>query len=421
MSDLINNLGNWFIPVQFMPHGHCYLWDPWILRQNVISNALIGIAYYCIPIALVYFVKKRKDLQFNWIFFMFSLFIFACGTTHFVNILTIWRPAYRLDAGLMSLTAVFSVATLIMLIKLMPQLLKLPSPSMLQDHIKQLEQEVSLRIRAEAELKALNLQLDQKVSQRTQELTTVNQELSSAKKVLEMNIVELTQANNELNNFAYASSHDLKSPLRGIDQLATWVAEDLGEKISANTQQHLQLMRSRIKRMEILLDDLLAYSRVGRTETDIVEVKTRNLIEDIFDITAPNKPIKLILADNLPTLKTQKAPLELVFRNLISNAIKHHDKAQGTITISSEPTENGIEFTVKDDGPGIPLEHQERVFKMFQTLKPRDQIEGSGIGLAIVKKAVESVGGKISLESNGQQGCTFRFTWPLIPTKYVSH
>lgn len=413
MSDLFDGLGNWFIPVQFMPHGHCYLWDPWILRQNVISNALIGISYYCIPIALIYFVKKRKDLQFNWIFLMFSAFIFACGTTHFVNILTIWRPAYRLDATLMSVTAFFSVATLIMLAKVMPQLLKLPSPSMLQEQIRKLEHEVSLRIRAETELKTLNTLLDQKVSQRTLELSTVNQELLTAKNILEVNIAELTQVNYELANFAYASSHDLKSPLRGIDQLATWITEDLGDNLNPGTQEHLRLMRSRIKRMEMLLDDLLAYSRVGRSKDDIVEVNTRALLEDIFDLTASGAAIKLILADDLPVLRTKKVPLELVFRNLIGNAIKHHDKPQGTITISGRAIGDAFEFTVQDDGPGIPLEHQERVFAMFQTLKPRDQIEGSGMGLAIVKKAVETSGGSISLESDGKHGCTFRVVWPI--------
>jgi PAS domain S-box-containing protein len=223
---------------------------------------------------------------------------------------------------------------------------------------------------------------------------------------------ELARINAELNSFTYIASHDLKAPLRGIDQLATWISEDMGDNLSSETQEHLRLMRSRIKRMEMLLDDLLAYSRVGRTQDDVTEVNTHSLLEDIFDLTATQKPIKLILADNLPTLNTQKVPLELVFRNLMSNAIKHHDKAQGSITISSKPTINGIEFTVADDGPGIPLAHQERVFDMFQTLKPRDEVEGSGMGLAIVKKAVESVGGSITLESNGFLGCAFRFTWP---------
>lgn len=222
---------------------------------------------------------------------------------------------------------------------------------------------------------------------------------------------QLKRINEELNNFAYAASHDLKSPLRGIDQLAIWLQEDSGDTLSANAGEHLRLMHSRIHRMERLLDDLLAYSRIGRSEHELVSVNTRVLVLEIFDLMASTKAIKLVVDDNLPTLQTRKVPLELVFRNLISNAIKHHHRPHGTIHISARQSANEVEFAVKDDGPGIPAEHQTRVFGMFQTLKPRDEVEGSGIGLALVKKAVEATGGKITLESDEKNGCTFRFTW----------
>jgi PAS domain S-box-containing protein len=225
-------------------------------------------------------------------------------------------------------------------------------------------------------------------------------------------ISELTRINEELNNFAYVSSHDLKSPLRGIDQLATWIAEDLKDTLNEDTRDHLRLMRSRIKRMETLLDDLLAYSMVGRSTDETVTVDTCELVKDVFDLTATNKLIQLQVMEGLPTLMTRKVPLELIFRNLISNAIKHHDKQSGTITVSARSLKGETEFYVEDDGPGIPREHQQRVFAMFQTLRPRDEVEGSGIGLALVKKAVESEGGMISLESDGETGCVFRFTWP---------
>lgn len=222
---------------------------------------------------------------------------------------------------------------------------------------------------------------------------------------------QLKRINEELNNFAYAASHDLKSPLRGIDQLATWLKEDSGDTLNADAREHLRLMHSRIHRMERLLDDLLAYSRIGRSEHELLSVNTRELVLEVFDLLASTRAIKLIVDDNLPTLQTRKVPLELVFRNLISNAIKHHHKPQGTIHVSARQTANEVEFVVQDDGPGISAEHQAKVFGMFQTLKPRDEVEGSGIGLALVKKAVESTGGTITLESDGKNGCTFRFTW----------
>ncbi|MES2772042.1 MAG: PAS domain S-box protein [Pseudomonadota bacterium] len=224
-------------------------------------------------------------------------------------------------------------------------------------------------------------------------------------------ISDLTRINDELNNFTYIASHDLKSPLRGIDQLASWITEDLSDVLHEDTQHHLRLMRSRIKRMEMLLDDLLAYSRIGRSHGDLVMVNTRELVQGVFDLVAIHKPISLHMSADMPILRTQKAPLELVFRNLIDNAVKHHDKAQGMISVSALPVDNGFEFLVTDDGAGIPLEHQKRVFSIFQTLKPRDEKEGSGIGLALVKKAVESRGGNVTLVSDGKSGCTFRFTW----------
>ena len=225
-------------------------------------------------------------------------------------------------------------------------------------------------------------------------------------------VAQLTRSNDDLNNFAYVASHDLKSPLRGVDQLATWIAEDLGDSLSSETQDHLRLMRSRISRMEMLLDDLLAYSRVGQSDNPVGQVNAGNLVRDIFELAASRKKIRLDVADDMPVLRTQKVPLELVLRNLINNAIKHHDKAEGTIQVQARPCPGGYEFMVKDDGPGIPAEHQKRVFTIFQTLKPRDEIEGSGMGLAIVKKAVETVGGVVTLESDGKSGCIFRFTWP---------
>lgn len=242
----------------------------------------------------------------------------------------------------------------------------------------------------------------------------------AAQRSIAAHVADLTRINEELNNFAYIASHDLKSPLRGIDQLATWIVEDMGDALSAPTREHLRLMRTRIKRMERLLDDLLAYSRAGKSGDKAVTVDTRELVKDIFDLTAATTSIRLDAAEDMPVLHTRKVPLDLIFRNLISNAIKHHDKGEGSITVSARTVGDKIEFSVKDDGPGIAQEHQQRVFGMFQTLKPRDEVEGSGMGLALVKKAVESVGGSVVVESDGLNGSTFRFTWPsMMPSEGV--
>ncbi|HEY6527512.1 MAG TPA: PAS domain S-box protein [Cellvibrionaceae bacterium] len=224
----------------------------------------------------------------------------------------------------------------------------------------------------------------------------------------------LSIINDELNSFAYIASHDLKSPLRGIDQLAGWIAEDLEDKLDESTQKHLTLMQSRIKRMEKLLDDLLEYSRAGRHSGEQTLVDTRLLVQDIVELFGATQTIHINYLSPMPVFETHKVPLEVVFRNLIGNAIKHHPRTEIELYISANKHNGIFEFGVGDDGAGIALEHQQKIFAMFQTLRPRDKVEGSGIGLALVKKTVEGLGGTIRVESDGVSGCWFYFTWPAI-------
>ena len=227
-------------------------------------------------------------------------------------------------------------------------------------------------------------------------------------------IEELSRSNIELNNFAYVASHDLKSPLRGIDQLATWLEEDLANKLEVDDIEHLRLMRVRINRMEQLLDDLLAYSRSGKKGELTKKIDLNLLIKEVFDLFNVKQSFRLEYDNILPTFETESIPLTQVFRNLINNAIKHHDQGQGEIHISSTQENGFYVFRICDDGPGIPPEHDELVFTMFQTLRPRDEVEGSGMGLSIVKKIVTSFGGDIGLERQAtQRGICVRFTWPI--------
>ena len=223
---------------------------------------------------------------------------------------------------------------------------------------------------------------------------------------------ELERSNKELDTFAYVASHDLKSPLRGISQLSTWIQEDMQDRLTPEVENHLRLMRSRITRMERLLDDLLAYSRVGRAESSMRMVDSGALAQEVFVLITPPPGFKLVLHQPLPTLTTLATPFEQVLRNLFANAVKHHDRDTGVIEFSVRQHQTGYEFSVKDDGPGIAAEFHQRVFKMFQTLRPRDAIEGSGMGLAFVKKIVETYGGAVTLESDGVRGTIFRFIWP---------
>jgi signal transduction histidine kinase len=246
------------------------------------------------------------------------------------------------------------------------------------------------QVRAE-DLRQLNETLEQLVEDRTQ---------------------ELRRSNEDLDQFAYIASHDLKAPLRAIDHLSTWVLEDVGHLLPDRSQEHLKKMRSRIRRMEGLLDDLLTYSRAGRYRGEARFVDANELVARVIDTVAPPDEFTISVQNQLPTLFTYPAPLETVLRNLVNNAIKHHDKPAGHVRVWATEADNMIKFFVSDDGPGIDPAFHDRIFQMFQTLRPRDQVEGSGIGLSVVEKIVTGVGGKIQLESTLGEGATFSFTWP---------
>ena len=225
---------------------------------------------------------------------------------------------------------------------------------------------------------------------------------------------ELERSNKELATFAYVASHDLKSPLRGIFQISHWIEEDLNQGKLEAIDGHMSLLRGRLRRMERLLDDLLAYSRAGRLEGSVSQVDLGKLAQSIFEMQAPPEGFSLQVAGDLPVFYTLATPLEQVLRNLFSNAIKHHDQAQGQIQLQwQQANQHFYEFCVTDDGPGISPEYQERVYIMFQTLRPRDEVEGSGMGLALVKKIVEAYGGYTRITSDGKRGCAITFTWPM--------
>jgi signal transduction histidine kinase len=256
------------------------------------------------------------------------------------------------------------------------------------------------------ELKEVNIQLRAEIAARDAaecELRTNNQHLS--------------RSNRDLEDFAYVASHDLKAPLGGIDSAAKWLEEDLHDSLSDESRRILGLMRNRITRMEKLLDDLLTYSRAGRTDTAIGETNVATIFDGILEVLGPPAHITVRVEGELPVIVTASAQLEQVLRNLINNAIKHHDKRTGEVVLSGRHVGNVVEFSVRDDGPGIAPQFHEKIFQLFQTLKRRDEVESSGMGLAVVKKLVEQQNCRITVHSRGDgTGSDFRFGWPTETT-----
>ena len=223
----------------------------------------------------------------------------------------------------------------------------------------------------------------------------------------------LERSNRELDAFAYAASHDLRAPLRGIANLAQWIEEDLQGSLSDDTREMLDLMRSRMHRMEALIEGILQYSRAGRVHDRPVRVDVRRLVQDVLNLLSLDAAAAVIAPD-MPVLMTDRLPLQQAFQNLISNAVKHGGPGV-RIEIGASDLGAFWEFSVKDDGPGIPEEFQDRIWGIFQTLETRDKVEGAGIGLSLVQKLVGSQGGRVAVHSRPGEGATFTFTWRKAP------
>ncbi|WP_420125157.1 PAS domain-containing sensor histidine kinase [Longimicrobium sp.] len=226
----------------------------------------------------------------------------------------------------------------------------------------------------------------------------------------------LEVSNRELDQFAYVASHDLKAPLRGIANLSQWIEDDLADRFTEEAHQHMRLLRGRVHRMEALIDGILQYSRAGRTHEAPERIDTAALLDEVADLIAPPEGTRIVAHPGMPVVYTERTPLQQVFMNLVSNAVKYGGPGV-QVDVSAERDEDGHHFVVRDNGPGIAPEYHERIFAIFQTLAARDKVEGTGIGLSIVKKMVESRGGRVWLESAPGQGAAFHFLWPAQPAE----
>ena len=250
--------------------------------------------------------------------------------------------------------------------------------------------------------------------------------MAEALEVFKQNAKELQRSNRELENFAYAASHDLRSPLTAIQQLAQWTMEDSADQLTEDSKNNLEELLARIERLSKLQSDLLEYAKLGTADKsfgviniiDIVGVLAKDLDPyNKFNIRVEQDGDSLTGIDNANyPIYTWITPLRQVLLNLINNSIKHHDKLTGNIIITATTKRGKLFVTLRDDGPGIPVKYHDKVFGLFEKLEGRGTTSGSGLGLSMVQKLIEQCGGSISIMSNPKKarGCTFIFDVPLI-------
>ena len=222
----------------------------------------------------------------------------------------------------------------------------------------------------------------------------------------------LEDSNRELSDFAYVVSHDLKAPLRGIGTLAEWLVADYAHLVDDEGREQFALLATRVKRLNALIDGILTYSRAGRSREHAVRVDMDALCRNVADMLAAPANVRIVMENTLPTVQAEPTKAQQLLQNLLSNAIKFSDKAENVIRVRCDEAGDEWHFQVADNGTGIEEKYFARIFELFETLAPRDEVEGTGVGLALVKKIVETAGGRVWVESQRGEGSTFHFTLP---------
>jgi signal transduction histidine kinase len=367
----------------FMPHGMCYLWKPSILALHATSDALISLAYFSIPFTLLRFVRARKDLAFNWMFVCFAIFIVACGATHVMEIWVIWHPAYWVSGTIKAITALASVPTAILLWKLMPTALRLPSPAALQVSNAKLEREIADRERIEQ---------------------------------------QLLQANRLKSSFLASMSHELRTPLNGIIGFTELMIDEKAGALNEMQKECVNYTLISGRHLLQLINDVLDLSKIesGKMELKVETFELPAAVEEVYAVASQlamkkSITIELKTASMPASIRLDRQKFKQVLFNLVSNAVKFtREGGHVTIDIESQGPET-LRVQVRDTGVGIKSEDLNKLFVEFQRLDsgmPRTE-EGSGLGLALTKRLIDFQRGRITVESEWGKGSLFTVFLPL--------
>jgi len=386
----------------YTPRRVCMFDDASVIGLHVFSDLLITAAYFSIPVALIVFVRRRTDLAFNWMFKMFAMFIFACGMTHLIGVLDIWHPLYKIDGLLKLYTGIVSAATAVLLWRLIPVAVALPSPAALRA--------------ANAELARMRDDLEERVESRTRELAEAGERERAAR-------TEAERANRSKDEFLAVLSHELRTPLSAIVWWAHLLSQedlDAGER-----RQGIEVIERSARAQNQLIGDLLDMSRItsGKLRLDVQTIDLTRVIEDAMETVQPAATAREIslgrsLDAHAGPVRGDRDRLQQVVWNLLSNAVKFTDKG-GRVSVVLEKIEGHVEIRVTDTGRGLRPDHLASLFDRFRNEEcSMDRTQsGLGLGLAIVRSLVEMHGGSVRAESEGEgKGCTFRVILPITPT-----
>ena len=386
-------LTNLFDLTKLMPHGYCLVWNSALLWLHVLSDVLIALSYYSIPLILLYYIRKHKDFPFNKLLLMFAAFILACGTTHLLSIITIWMPLYWLEGLLKLLTGLLSLMTAIAMGFIVPKVLA----------------ELGRNQRLEKELLAqasqIQQQLTKQVDERTEELQIITEQAQTALKTKQV--------------FLSNMSHEIRTPINAIMSISHLT---LQTDLTAQQHNYLRKIDSSAKWLLGILDDILNFSKLeaGKVSLELKDFELNSVMSFLEDITTPllkDKPVQLnlMLDPNIPELLIgDRLRLGQVLLNLLSNAIKF--TSEGSITLQIEllslsSQQAQLQFTVVDTGIGIEMGKKDQLFEAFNQANNSTTrlYGGTGLGLSISKELVTAMGGQISVESQQNVGTRFSF------------
>ena len=397
----------------FQPHGMCLLWQSNVFWAHVISDILIALSYFSIPIALIYFAIHRADFTYRWVLFLFGGFVFACGFTHMLGIWTMWVPDYGIQASVKAVTALVSMATAIALWPLMPKLLALPSTHQLAEKNTALAAEIATREHAERELRQLNNELEVRVSHRTAELEQRNAELLLAQRSAEKSSAAKSE-------FLASMSHEVRTPMNGVLGMLDLLDAN---QLSTDQQEIVHRAKDAAGGLLDVINDILDYSKLEVGSVELIQAPfspEQTVINTIalLKTRADEKGLELTcdIPECIPDFVVGDARrFRQVLLNLVGNAIKFTSSGAVNVRVHHRAGHDGdatIEVCVKDTGIGIDQETQRNLFKRFHQADPSisRRYGGTGLGLAISKQLIELMDGEVAVESEFGRGSMFKFT-----------